>query len=132
MLHFSRSNHELELKKMIRALKKFLVNKEDEMPKTQLRKNKNTNTQTDYIVIDYPKHLETITSKHYTIRIGASECKNVEVSIDGGAWQNARYSVGYWWYDWNNIPPGNHEIIAKLIRNDGTYLVSKRRRCKAV
>ena len=132
MLHFSRSNHELELKKMIRALKKFLVNKEDEMPKTQLRKNKNTNTKTDYIVIDYPKHLETITSKHYTIRIGASECKNVEVSIDGGAWQNARYSVGYWWYDWNNIPPGNHEIIAKLIRNDGTYLVSKRRRCKAV
>jgi len=134
LLHFKK-DAEMEIKKLTKAGKKFLQNNEEEgMPKTQTRKKTNTkeNKTNEYIVIDYPRHLETITSRHYTIRIGASDCRNVEVSIDGGPWQSARYSVGYWWYDWNNIPTGNHEIIAKLIRNDGTYLVSKRRRCKVV
>ena len=134
MFHFKK-DAEKEIKKITKAFKKFSQSSEEEnMPKTQTKKkNTQTNNKTnEYIVIDYPKHLETITSKHYTIRIGASECRNVEVSIDGGPWQSARYSVGYWWYDWNDIPQGNHEIIAKLIRNDGTYLISKRRRCKAV
>ena len=134
MLHF-KNNTENEIKKLIKSCRKFLyTNEEETMPKTQTRKkiNNKSNKANEYIVIDYPKHLETITSKHYTIRIGASECKNVEVSIDGGPWNNARFSVGYWWYDWNNIQPGTHEIIAKMYKNDGTFLISKRRRCKAV
>lgn len=104
------------------------------MPKTAI-KNRRTTTKAvedGYVVIDYPKHMETITSRHYTIRIGTSEAKNVEVSIDNGPWQSARHSVGYWWYDWNNITPGNHEIIAKMHKNNGSFLISKRRRCKVV
>lgn len=103
------------------------------MPKAVAKKNKKQPNKTNesYVVIDYPKHLETITSPHYTIRIGASPTNKVEVSIDGGPWMSARESVGYWWYDWNNITPGTHEIIARIQVGD-SYITSKRRRCKAV
>lgn len=107
---------------------------EEKMPKTATNKKtrkQNEQKNENYVVIDYPKHLETITSPHYTIRIGASPTSKVEVSIDGGPWMPARESVGYWWYDWCNITPGTHEIIARIqVGND--YLTSKRRRCKAI
>lgn len=107
---------------------------EEEMVKLALKKKpavKKAETQTqDYVVIDYPKNLETITSNNYTVRIGASNCLNVEISIDDQPWQNCRHSVGYWWYDWHNIQPGNHQLTARMNLGDGNYLISKRRRCK--
>ncbi len=127
----------------LKSMKLFLtklskITKEEEMPKALTTKKKNpasnpkSKKDTGYVVIDYPKHMETITSRHYTIRIGASnDARGVEVSIDNGPWQPARHSVGYWWYDWNDISTGNHEIIAKMNREDGSFIISKRRRCKA-
>ncbi|MEW5951380.1 MAG: bifunctional transaldolase/phosoglucose isomerase [Elusimicrobia bacterium] len=97
--------------------------------KPALKKAENNNNQ-DYVVIDYPKNLETISSNNYTVRIGASNCLNVEISIDDQPWQNCRHSVGYWWYDWHNITPGNHQLTARINLGDGNYLISKRRRCK--
>ncbi|MCX7905237.1 MAG: bifunctional transaldolase/phosoglucose isomerase [Elusimicrobiales bacterium] len=109
------------------------VKEEHNMPKTISKNKKQTkNINNAYVVIDYPKHQEKITSSYYTIRIGTSPTSKVEVSIDGGPWMNARESVGYWWFDWNNITPGNHEIIARIQIDENTYLTSKRRRCKAV
>lgn len=116
----SRSVSETEGEMVKLALKK----------KPTVKKAVNTNGNQDYVVIDYPKNLETILSNNYTVRIGASNCLNVEISIDDQPWQNCRHSVGYWWYDWHNIPTGNHQLTARINLGDGNYLISKRRRCK--
>ncbi len=69
-----------------------------------------------FIVIDYPKNNEIITHKlHYAIRIGTPNIGSVEISIDEGEFQKCRYSSGYWWYDWYNIPLGKHTLVAKLV-----------------
>ncbi len=120
---YSSKNPEKEENAMPRAATKCLKNKQDEQK---------SNKDKAYVVIDYPRANETITSPYYTIRIGASPTSKVEVSIDGGPWMSARESVGYWWGDWYNITPGKHEIIARMQTPDGTYITSKRRRCKAV
>lgn len=68
------------------------------------------------ITIDYPKNGEVITYKaHYAIRVGTPNQGIVEISIDNSPFVQCRYSVGYWWYDWVNIPSGEHTIIARLI-----------------
>ncbi|MEF3280749.1 MAG: bifunctional transaldolase/phosoglucose isomerase [Elusimicrobiota bacterium] len=136
MIHIKVKDIEREMRVIAKKLEEFSSNesdKEGKMAKTALkRKNATTTTENGYVVIDYPKHMETITSRHYTIRIGTSDAKGVEVSIDNGPWHATRHSVGYWWYDWNDIKPGNHEIIAKMHKHDGSFLISKRRRCKVV
>jgi len=129
---------EKALKKLTERISRLnneaVVKSEDEMVKLVLKKKpaykNNENKTHDYVVIDYPKNLETITSNNYTVRIGASNCLNVEISIDDQPWQNCRHSVGYWWYDWHNIQPGNHQITARMNLGNGNYLISKRRRCK--
>jgi len=131
------------INKYLKALSNKLVDKkknpsplmEEKMVKLAERKTttkKITMTNNEYIVIDYPKNMETITSRHYTVRIGASNCVGVDISIDDQPWTPCRHSVGYWWYDWNNIQPGNHQIVARLNKGNGQYLISKRRRCKVV
>ncbi|MBI4655240.1 MAG: bifunctional transaldolase/phosoglucose isomerase [Elusimicrobia bacterium] len=92
-------------------------------------KNRLTDTD-DWCAIDYPANLETITSRYYGIRIGASECCGMEVSIDDRPWQSCRHASGYWWYDWHNITPGMHQIVARMRKQNGEYVISKRRRCK--
>ncbi len=84
----------------------------------------------EYVVVDYPKNLETITARHYAARVGASECTGVDISVDDQPWQPCRYAVGYWWYDWQDYQPGTHQIVARMHKHNGEYLISKRRRCK--
>jgi len=133
MIANKENNFNSKFSRIIKKLEGLLSqNSEEEiMPKTAIKDKRNAKwIENGYVVIDYPRHNETITSRHYTIRIGASQTNKVEVSIDNGPWHSARHSVGYWWYDWNNIQPGMHEIIAKMYKDNGTYLISKRRRCK--
>ncbi|OGR60001.1 MAG: hypothetical protein A2X34_08870, partial [Elusimicrobia bacterium GWC2_51_8] len=93
----------------------------------------NTLTESnEYVVIDYPKTLETITSRHYSVRISTQECSGMDVSIDDQPWQACRNSAGYWWFDWNNFTPGMHQLVARMHKKSGEYLISKRRRCKVV
>ncbi|MCS7230996.1 MAG: hypothetical protein RMJ67_02505 [Elusimicrobiota bacterium] len=76
------------------------------------------NTHKKYeITIDYPKNEEVITYKdHYAIRIGTPNNDGVvEISIDNSEFQRCRHSVGYWWYDWCNIPSGTHTLVARLV-----------------
>ena len=37
----------------------------------------------------------------------------MQVSINGGEWQNCRYANGYWWFDWWNFNTGNFYLEAK-------------------
>ncbi|MCX5785243.1 MAG: bifunctional transaldolase/phosoglucose isomerase [Elusimicrobia bacterium] len=112
---------------------------EREMPKTATKTaNTKNNTKTnltnsnEYVVIDHPKNLENITSRHYCVRIGANECNGMDISIDDQPWQNCRHSVGYWWFDWSNFTTGTHQLVARMHKKNGEYLVSKRRRCKVI
>jgi len=112
---------------------------ESEMLKLTAKK---TNTKTtakttltakgEYVVIDHPKNLENITSWYYSIRIGATEADGMDISIDDQPWQPCRYSVGYWWFDWSDFTPGTHQLVARLTKTNGEYLLSKRRRCKVI
>ena len=110
---------------------------ESEMVKL-IKKNTKTNTATrtrlvntnEYVVVDHPKNLENITSWQYSVRIGASDCTGVDISINDQPWQPCRQTVGYWWFDWNDLQPGTHQLVARMHKRNGEYLISKRRRCK--
>ncbi len=84
------------------------------MAKKQL---KATSKKSKYeITIDHPKDGEIITHKaHYAVRIGTPNQGIVELSIDGSEFYKCRHSVGYWWYDWCNIPSGQHTLVARLV-----------------
>ncbi|HAN03937.1 MAG TPA: hypothetical protein DCW72_04155 [Elusimicrobia bacterium] len=84
----------------------------------------------EYVVIDYPKNLETITARTYCVRMGASDCTGMDISINDQPWQPCRHAVGYWWFDWANFQPGTHQLVARMHKRNGEYLISKRRRCK--
>jgi len=117
---------------------------ESEMLKLAVKKNtKTTNTTTptttnktklvntnEYVVVDYPKNLENITTRNYSVRIGTSDCTGVDISVNDQPWQPCRHAVGYWWFDWNNFQPGTHQLVARMHKRNGEYLISKRRRCK--
>lgn len=85
---------------------------------------------TEYVVVDFPKNLENITARHYAVRIGASDCTGVDLSVNDQPWQPCRHAVGYWWFDWNALQPGTHQLVARMHKRNGEYLISKRRRCK--
>ena len=96
--------------------------------------NKSTFTnKNEYVVMDHPRNLENITSWHYAVRMGTGvNCEKVDVSIDDKPWQACRYSNGYWWYDWTNYTPGSHQLIARMTKTNGQYLITKKRRCRTV
>ncbi|MEK7389890.1 MAG: hypothetical protein AAB036_09335 [Elusimicrobiota bacterium] len=75
--------------------------------------------------IEYPRRNETITSSHYSFRIGApAAVENVDVSIDQGAWLACRKAAGHWWFDWSQYADGEHEIIARIRGKNGRWLMS--------
>ena len=116
---------------------------ESEMLKLNVKKNTKTTTKTvtptktklvdttEYVVVDHPKNLETITARNYSVRIGTSDCTGVDISVNDQPWQPCRHAVGYWWFDWTNYQPGTHQLVARMHKRNGEYLISKRRRCKA-
>jgi hypothetical protein len=106
-----------------------LTNKKTTTKTTATAKAALTNTN-ECVTIDHPKNLETITARHYTIRISAENANGLDISINDGPWQACRHSVGFWWYDWSNFQPGTHQLVARMHTNNGEYLISKRRRCK--
>jgi hypothetical protein len=67
-----------------------------------------------HVFMDYPKESEVLNSSNYTLRFTASdETRSVEVSIDGGPWQECRKANGHFWFDWANYMSGRHEIVAR-------------------
>lgn len=82
--------------------------------KSSCTTTKTTKTNYKNICIDYPQNEETVYCGHYCFRLGSTKpCSAMQVSVNGGEWQNCRYSNGYWWFDWWNFNTGNFYLEAK-------------------
>lgn len=115
-----------------KEMAKVAIKKVTTTSKAAAAKPKITATD-EYVVIDHPKNLEAIsTGHHYAVRVGASKCNGLDISINDQPWQPCRHAIGYWWFDWSNYPAGTHQLVARMHKPNGEYLISKRRRCKAI
>ena len=100
-------------------------------------KNKKTNCKTNCkeykttcknICIDYPQNNETVYCGHYCFRLGARKpCSAMQVSVNGGEWQNCRQANGYWWFDWWNFNTGNFYLEAKAYVDGKEEQTAKRK-----
>lgn len=80
--------------------------------------------------VDFPQQGEKVTGLQYTLRVSApAEAGRVELSVDQGDWRPCRESVGYWWFDWADYGPGEHEFTARVHTLDGRVLLSEPRQC---
>ena len=85
----------------------------------------------DMVQIDYPKNNEEISiGTGYTVRISATECAAVEISVNDGEWKPCRNASGYWWFDWDETEAGKYKLYARMVKSSGEIIVSKRRLCK--
>jgi hypothetical protein len=85
--------------------------------------------QPPFIWIDHPQERERLLGPVYVIRLGVGGAQQVEISIDGGAWQNCRLTSGYWWFDWSGIQPGKHTLTARMRTTDGRWFRTPARNC---
>ena len=115
-------------------MRKKKINKSTaEKPVSRTRKTKASDIEEEgiFIAIDFPKNNEEILfDAGYAIRISATECEAVEISINDGEWQPCRNASGYWGFDWNITEPGRYIIYARMRCSDGKEIISKRRLCK--
>ncbi len=74
--------------------------------------------------IDYPFENEAIEGDSYTVRINAPAARMVRLAIDQGDWRECRPALGYWWFDWSDFAPGEHEVIVCAEYEDGREAVS--------
>jgi hypothetical protein len=74
-----------------------------------------------FIWIDHPLENERLFHSEYVIRLGVGGAEQVEISIDKGAWIPCRFTSGYWWYDWTNIPRGKHVLAARMRTAGGQW-----------
>jgi len=106
-----------------KTVKKAVVKKEKTAVKkapATVKKAKISANPNTYLVIDYPVENDILqASGHYVIRIGASPDGYVEVSFNGGEWVPARFSDGYWWFDWVYFSAGDYTLSARMIGQDG-------------
>ena len=110
-----------------KTVKKASVKKETaavaKAPKAAKRIKTSANPNS-YLVIDYPVENDILqASGHYVIRIGASPDGYVEVSFNGGEWVPARFSDGYWWFDWVYFSQGDYTLSARMIGQDGKPVI---------
>lgn len=76
----------------------------------------------------YPREDETIAPDGYTFQISSHESPaSVEVSIDQGDWLACREALGLWWLDWQGCDLGEHMLVARTLRADGTIATSQPR-----
>jgi len=82
-----------------------------------------------YIWIDYPTQDEALQSPEYHVRLGVGGADLVEISIDKSPWLPCRLTSGYWWYDWSDIPPGKHQLVARMRTSDNRWFKTPPRAC---
>ena len=106
----------------VKTLATGLVNK------TRKNNCKNNNETCKNICIDYPQNNETVFCGHYCFRLGSRKpCSAMQVSINGGEWQNCRQANGYWWFDWWNFNTGNFYLEAKAYVDGKEEQTAKRK-----
>jgi hypothetical protein len=77
-------------------------------------------TTRETIALDYPQEGETINGSQYTIRISAADsARSVEICVDQGPWEGCRQAAGFWWHDWSQIAPGEHQVRARMTDQGG-------------
>lgn len=94
------------------------------------RTTKKTETKTTCknVCIDYPQNNETVYCGHYCFRLGSRKpCTAMQVSVNGGEWQNCRQANGYWWFDWWNFNTGNFYLEAKAFVDGKEEKTAKRK-----
>jgi hypothetical protein len=74
-----------------------------------------------YIWIDHPSQNEVLTWPQYNVRMGVGGADLVEISIDKSPWLPCRLTSGYWWYDWSDIAPGKHTLVARMRTSDNAW-----------
>jgi hypothetical protein len=82
-----------------------------------------------YIWIDFPKQNEILRGPVYNIRLGVGGADLVEISIDKSPWLPCRLTSGYWWYDWTNIAPGKHTLVARMRNSENQWYKTPPRAC---
>lgn len=83
-----------------------------------------------YVWIDYPEQNERLLGPIYNIRMGIGGAEQADIAIDGGSWQACELRSGYWWYDWTNIQPGKHTLVARMRTADGRWYRTPVRNCE--
>jgi len=118
-------------KRKVKAAKKNILTANTDIPITENVESKPVSIEQDIVQIDYPKNNEEISiGTGYTVRIFATECQSVEISVNDGEWKPCRNASGYWWFDWDEIEEGRYKLYARMIKDNGEIIVSKRRLCK--
>jgi len=75
--------------------------------------------------IEFPCDAETIRHPSYSIQASTTGAvAGVDVRLDQGAWQSCRESLGLWWFDWRGFDDGEHEVVVRLRRPDGSTMSS--------
>jgi hypothetical protein len=82
-----------------------------------------------FIWIDFPAQNETLQGPDYHVRLGVGGADLVEISIDKSPWLPCRLTSGYWWYDWSNIAPGKHALVARMRTSDNRWFKTPPRAC---
>ena len=78
--------------------------------------------------VSFPQENEMITHPSYTMQIGtAPGAGQVEISVDQGDWIPCREALALWWHDWSGYDAGEHEVVARAKRDDGSLLNSEPR-----
>ena len=89
-----------------------------------------TESAANTVTIDFPYEGESVFPGHYAIRISAETGDDVEVSVDGGAWEGCRESIGFYWFDWWGDHSGQHTIRARARAGKGRWAESEPRTFK--
>ena len=79
------------------------------------------------VIIDYPGERELVNFGHYGIRISSDSGAHVQLSINKGDWHSCRFSVGYFWHDWNANKGGTYTIAARGQFGNGPWKLSNER-----
>jgi hypothetical protein len=80
--------------------------------------------------VDFPIQLERICHPSYAVRVGVpSTMRRVEIAVNQDAWKPCREAIGYWWYDWDDMTPGEHELVVRAQEEGGDWLLSETRQC---
>ncbi len=118
-----------KVKKVNSRVKTFATSLVSKTKKNNCKTNCKTNNETcKNICIDYPQNNETVYCGHYCFRLGSRKpCSAMQVSINGGEWQNCRQANGYWWYDWWNFNTGNFYLEAKAYVDGKEEQTAKRK-----
>lgn len=78
------------------------------------------------VAVSYPKDGQTIVEPSYTLQIEVAEpASAVALALGEGEWRACREALGLWWYDWDGYDSGTYQVVARMMRPDGSVELSE-------